>query len=102
QDFEAHTLEIYKNPSWPSNPLFYVCCPSQTDPSVAPPGCENVFILIPVAPNLADPEEMRKKYFEMVIQRLESLTGQSIRDHIIFSKSYGHQDFINDYHAFKG
>jgi phytoene desaturase len=102
QDFAIHTQEIYENPSWPTNPLFYVCCPSKSDTTVAPPGHENVFILIPVAPGLKDDEEAREKYFDMVMTRLEKLTGQTIRDHIVCSRSYAHRDFINDYNAFKG
>jgi phytoene desaturase len=102
QDFEKHAREIYENPEWPTNPLFYVSCPSVTDSSVAPEGCENIFILIPVAAGLSDREEIRKKYFDLVIHRLESLTGQTILEHIVYSKSYAHQDFISDYHAFKG
>jgi phytoene desaturase len=55
-----------------------------------------------VAPGLADSEAIREKYFAMVIKRLESLIGQNIRDHIVFKRSYAHNDFINDYNAFKG
>lgn len=102
QDFSLHTKEIYQNPSWPTNPLFYVCCPSKSDSTVAPEGHENVFILIPVAPGLTDDEEIRKKYFKLTVTRLESLIGQSIRESITFSKSYAHRDFITDYNAFKG
>ncbi|SHI02872.1 phytoene desaturase [Chryseolinea serpens] len=102
QDFSLHTKEIFEEPSWPTNPLFYVCCPSKSDPTVAPPGHENVFILIPVAPGLQDNEEIRKKYYDLTITRLEKLTGQPIRQSITFTKSYAHLDFITDYNAFKG
>jgi len=102
QDFKQHANEIYKNPQWPSAPQFYISCPSKTDPSVAPNGCENIFILIPVAPGLNDREETREKYFDIVLQRLENLVGQNIRQHIIFKRSYAHRDFIQDYNAFKG
>jgi phytoene desaturase len=34
EDIEVHTEEIYGNPSWPSKPLFYTCCPSKTDETV--------------------------------------------------------------------
>ncbi len=101
-DFIEHAKEIYENPAWPSNPLFYVCVPSITDPDVAPEGNENLFILIPVAPGLEDYEEVRERYFNMVLDRLETLTQQKIRNAIIYRKSYAHKDFINDYHAFKG
>ena len=30
-------------------PNFYLHCPSRTDPSAAPPGCESVMVLLPVA-----------------------------------------------------
>jgi phytoene desaturase len=36
------------------------------------------------------------------MSRLEKLTGQSIRDAVIFKRSYAHQDFKADYNAFKG
>jgi len=102
EDFEPHAREIYETPRWPTNPLFYVSAPSQTDTSVAPAGCENLFILIPVAPDLKDEDSIREKYYDLVMSRLEKLTRQNIRQHVIFKRSYAHQDFISDYNAFKG
>jgi phytoene desaturase len=102
EDFGLHAHEIYTDPKWPSKPLFYVSVPSITDASVAPDGCENVFILIPAAPDLEDTDEVREKYFNIVIDRLEKLTGQKIRESIIYKRSFAHRDFKSDYHAFKG
>lgn len=102
EDFDQHAVEIYDEPQWPSKPLFYVCAPSLTDKSVAPEACENLFILMPVAHNLEDKEEVREKYYHLIMDRLEKLTNQEIRSHVIYKKSYAHTDFINDYHAFKG
>lgn len=102
QDFKQHAKEIYEHPQWPTSPQFYVSSPSQTDPTVAPEGCENIFFLIPVAPGLVDTEETREKYFNLVVNRFEQMMGQSIRDHIVYKRSYAHQDFISDYNAFKG
>jgi phytoene desaturase len=97
-----HADAIYKNPRWPEKPLFYLSAASKTDPSVAPEGKENLVILIPLAPDLEDGEEIREKYFHMVMDRLEKLTGQEIRSHIIYKRSYAHSDFKSDYNAFKG
>jgi phytoene desaturase len=102
QDFKQHAREIYDTPQWPSSPQFYVSCPSKSDPSVAPPGQENLFILIPVAPGLEDTDAIREKYFDLIINRFEKITGTNIREHIIFKKSYAHRDFVTDYNAFKG
>ncbi|WP_019947845.1 phytoene desaturase family protein [Hymenobacter aerophilus] len=102
EDFGLHAEEIYENPKWPTRPLFYVSAPSQTDPSVAPEGSENLFLLIPVAPDLPDPEETREHYYNLIMERLERHCGTSIRDAVVYKRSYAHQDFINDYHSYKG
>ncbi|UKT64072.1 phytoene desaturase family protein [Pedobacter mucosus] len=102
EDFDEHAKEIYTNPRWPAKPLFYACCPSITDPSVAPEGCENLFFLIPIAPDLKDSETEREKYFDLIVKRFKNLTGNNIIDHILFKRSYAMNDFIEDYNAFKG
>lgn len=101
-DFSKHAKEIYESPQWPSNPLFYVSAPSKTDSEIIPEGCENLFILIPVAPDLEDTEEIREKYFQVVMERLEKITGETIKEHIVYKRGYAHKDFKSDYHAFKG
>lgn len=102
EDFNQHAIDIYDHPAWPEKPLFYVSVPSLTDDTLAPEGFENLFILIPLAPGLDDNDEKRAFYFDLVMNRLEKLTGQDINKHIIFKRSYAHRDFITDYHAFKG
>jgi phytoene desaturase len=102
EDFEQHAREIYSDMQWPQRPLFYVCCPSKTDATVAPENCENLFFLMPVAPGLDDDEATREKYFELMINRFEAVTGENIRDAIILKRSYALNDFKTDYHAFKG
>jgi phytoene desaturase len=102
EDFEQHAIEIYKTKKWPGKPLFYVCCPSKTDPSVAPEGSENLFILMPIAIDLDDPEEIREKYYNMLINRLEKFTKTNISAHVVYKKSYSVSDFVVDYNAYKG
>ena len=94
--------EIYDTKEWPSNPLFYVCAPSKTDNSVAPEGYENLFILIPVAVDLKDEESTREHYFNLVIERMEHITGESIKEHVIYNRSYAHRDYKTDYNGYKG
>ncbi len=102
EDLFQHSKEIYKDPQWPSSPLFYVCCPSKTDESVAPDGHENLFILMPLAVGLMDNEPLREKYFDIMINRLEKHIGDELRPAIDFKKSYCINDFIADYHSYKG
>lgn len=102
-DLELHTEEIYKDKKWPTKPLFYVCCPSKTDPSVAPEHGENVFLLMPVAPGIEDSEEIRERYFMEMMLRLEKHTGASdLLLKIDYKRSYCVKDFQEDYNAYKG
>ncbi|OCX51097.1 phytoene dehydrogenase [Mucilaginibacter sp. PPCGB 2223] len=102
EDFEQHAADIYADPKWPGKPLFYVCCPSKTDTTVAPAGCENLFFLMPIAPGLTDDEQTREKYFGVMMDRFEKVTGQNIRENIIVKRSYALNDFQSDYHSYKG
>jgi phytoene desaturase len=101
-DFNLHSKEIYKEPKWPSEPLFYANFTSITNEHTAPLGCENGFILIPLAPGLKDTEELREKYFNIVIERIESITEQKIKNNIIYKKSFCVSDFIEEYNSYKG
>ena len=101
-DFDAHARSIYDTPEWPKDPLFYGNFPSITDSSMAPEGKEACFLLIPIGPGIEDTEEMRDKYFNMVIDRLEHLTKQSIKDAILFKESFCVNDFVSEYNSYKG
>lgn len=100
---EQHTHEIYTDKKWPTKPLFYMCCPSKTDDSVAPIGHENLFLLMPLATGIKDDENLREKYFNDMITRIEEKFGLSnIKANIDYKKSYCIDDFTNDYGAYKG
>ena len=101
-DFEKHAREIYDEPEWPDEPLFYANFPSISDDSMAPEGKEAGFFLIPLAPGVYDSPEQREQYFEIIINRLEELTGQSVKKNIIFKESFCVNDFVEEYNSYKG
>jgi len=101
--FEKHGNEIYRQPQWPSEPLFYVSIPSATDKEAAPDGCESIVFLIPVAAGLEDDtDELRENYFSMIVKRMEKHTGESILDAVTYKKTYSVSDFVSDYNSFRG
>jgi phytoene desaturase len=100
--FDAHASEIYEHPRWPTEPLIYVCMPSATDSTVAPPGHENVFVLMPIATGLTDTPEVRERYFRHCMARLEERCGVPLQRHLVLKHSYCINDFQNDYNAFRG
>ncbi len=103
KDFAAFGEDIYENPKWPEEPLFYACAPSVTDSTVAPEGCENIFLLMPVAPDLEGNDEIYDRYLDMMLQRLSDYTGEklSTKD-LLYKRSFAHKEFKDRYHAYKG
>lgn len=102
-ELDNHIDCIYENKKWPAKPLFYTCCPSKTDPKVAPEGCENLFLLLPLAPGIHDEESIREKYLMEMLERIEKHTGDAdLISRIEYKRSYCVSDFISDYNAYEG
>lgn len=101
-DFDQHARDIYDEPKWPAEPLFYANFPSITDQSAAPEGMESGFFLIPLAPGIEDTPALREKYFDKIIDRFETLTSQKVKNNIIFKESFCKNDFVSDYNSYKG
>ena len=101
-DFDLHAKSIYDSKTWPEKPLFYASFPSITDYSFAPKGKEAATFLIPLAPGIIDTPEIRERYFNIIIERLEKLTEQSVKENILFKESFCVNDFIKDYNSYKG
>ncbi len=101
-DWNAHFDTIFKQPAWPEDPCFYVSCITKTDPDMAPPGRENVFVLVPVAAGLDDTDAVRAAYAEKVVRHVERITGEEIAPHIEVQRIFSQRDFAGDYHAWKG
>lgn len=95
----------------PSPASTYVCKPSATDPSVAPDGHENLFILVPVP---ADPRIGRggsdgsgdrevEKAADAAIAQMASWAGiPDLADRIVVRRTIGPGDFAADLSAWKG
>ncbi|SDS13695.1 phytoene desaturase family protein [Christiangramia echinicola] len=101
-NFEAHAKDIYDAPKWPEDPLFYASFPSVTDDTCAPDGKEAGIFLIPLAPDLEDTPELRERYFNIILDRFERITGQEIKNNIIFKESFCVNDFKEEYNSYKG
>lgn len=101
-DWGRHFEQIFEKPSWPDKPSYYVCVPSKTDRSVAPVGCENLFILVPVAAGLEDSEALKRRYVDKIIDHLEGMIGEKLRDAVVVRKVFSVSDFSRFFNAYKG
>ena len=101
-DFYQHAKDIYDEPQWPAEPLFYANFPSLTDATAAPEGMESAFFLVPLAPGIEDTEALRAEYFDKIIDRFEVLTQQSVKNNVIFKHSFCKNDFVEEYNSYKG
>lgn len=101
-DFEEHAKTIYDTKEWPNKPLFYASFPSKTDATSAPNGKEAAIFLVPIAPDIEDTKELREHYFNQIIERVEKLTDQKLKEDILFKESYCVDNFKDDYNSYKG
>lgn len=104
QDWPQNFAEIFDNPiPLPTDPSLYVCAPSVTDPSVAPKGMENLFVLVPSAAGFEIPEEELEAYAKKVIETMETTMAiPFLKDRIKFQRIYSAADFTADYFSYQG
>lgn len=102
-DWERSFGELFETPRLPTEMSLYVCCPSRTDPGVAPPGCENLFALQPIPAGTVLSASDRAAMEERVLDALESRFGvEDLRARIRVKRIYTVDDFAEDYNAFRG
>ncbi len=97
--------------SIPSPASLYVCRPSATDPSVAPAGHENVFVLVPIPADVgiggggvdrggdARVEELADA---VIAQITEWAHIPDLAERIVLRRTYGPRDFASDLNAWRG
>ena len=103
KDWKHNFAEIFDKPQWPSDPSLYVCNPSKTDPSVAPDGHENLFVLVPIAPGLTYTTKELKKYADKILKTMETeMNMPDLRDNIVFQRLFSVKDFADRYNSLQG
>ncbi len=102
-DLERCCGEIFTRHRVPADPAYYICNPSKTDPSLAPAGGENIYVLVPVPSQ--DPArpidwgiEGPRLEAEM-LERLERFGLTDLRRHIVTRRRFTPDDFRDDFGA---
>jgi len=95
----------------PDPASIYVCAPSETDPSVSPPGTSNLFILVPLPADLSigkggidgagdyQVEQIADRAIDVLAERAGV---PDLRDRIRVRRTIGPRDFADDLNAWNG
>ncbi len=102
RDWKEHFGQLLDSAEWPERPAYYVCCPSKTDDTVAPAGCENLFFTVPIPAGAKDTPAMRIKFFNEIIRHFEKTIGIEIKYNIIYKKIFSVNDFKEELNSYKG
>lgn len=116
EDWDANFAHILDGPPRAPDPAsLYVCRPSATDPSVAPPGHENLFVLIPVPPDAPDGTGLGRggldgggdapveEAADRAIAQIAAWAGiEDLAGRITVRRTVGPGDFAEDLHSWRG
>ncbi|MEX0844580.1 MAG: phytoene desaturase family protein [Balneolaceae bacterium] len=104
ENYKKEFHEIFEQKIMPDDPTIYIANTSYTDPTHAPAGGSNLFILVnaPYLSNKYDWNEQEKKYGDKVIRELEKRGLNGLSSHIQFQKSITPKDFYVKYLSNKG
>lgn len=103
RDWTRNFAEIFDAPQWPTDPSLYVCAPSVTDPTVAPEGHENLFVLVPTASGLEASESERQAYAQKTLETVEKEMGiPDLRERICYQRIFWGADFAQRYNNHRG
>jgi 1-hydroxy-2-isopentenylcarotenoid 3,4-desaturase len=111
-DWTANFAAIFEEPTRiPTIPSLYVCKPSGVDPSVAPEGSENLFVLVPIPADTGlggggvdgDGAAVLEALADRVVTQIADWAGiPDLADRIVVRRTIGPADFADDYNAWKG
>jgi phytoene desaturase len=99
ENFEA----IFRDRRLPDDPSFYAVVPSRTEPGMAPPGMEGLFVLVPV-PHLGGEVDWEREgagFKERVYEHLRGRCGIE-RGWVVFERERTPLDWRADYNLEEG
>jgi len=105
RDPEEEFHAIYEDGEPAPDPTCYVCAPASTEPGVAPPGGEALYILVHT-PYLRDHHrwsEMLPGYRQVILDKMKRTAGlHDIEDRIVSESFLTPQDIHERYHVLNG
>jgi phytoene desaturase len=104
-NWDKHFQQVFDRsaaPAWSAEPLFYLCVPSRTDPSVAPKGMENLFLVAPMAPGVRPTPQQQQATAQKLLERVAAAAGESFAEAIVTQRVFGPEYFSTTFNAYQG
>ncbi len=102
EDREKGNKEIFSTKTYPTDPSYYICCPSKTDPNVAPEWGENLFFLVPFPSRIQMDDNAKQAYRDKIIADAQQVLWQQLEWHIVHEEIFWPDEFNKRYHAYGG
>jgi phytoene desaturase len=105
EDYRSDLRAMFETLSVPADPCLYVCATTRTDPSQAPAGCENLFVLCSAPPLTAklDWAIEGRRYREQVVRTLEERFGlEGLSRRIVVERTITPRELQSLYNANAG
>lgn len=103
RNWDEHFSTIFDSPRWPNDPSVYVCAPSRTDPTVAPSGHENLFVLIPIASGFERPVGEQEEFEDRILAHIATrMNIPDLQNRIVVRQRFSVQDFRTRYFSVRG
>jgi diapolycopene oxygenase len=104
-DQKKHFASVFEKKRIPEDPTLYVVAASRTDPTIAPQGCELIKILphIPyIDPENPVPESEYKALRGRILEKMERMGLEGLRNHIIHEHMLTPYDIRKMYYSNRG
>ena len=101
EDWNENFQQIFHKKQPPEDPSLYICCPSKTDPTTAPEGHENLFVLVPFPPDVYLSDAEKEAYTDKLLTLIEEQIWEKFRERIVEKSLFTAEDFSSRYHAYK-
>jgi phytoene desaturase len=104
-DYSREFAEIHQRKNQPNDPTIYISISARSDPSHAPDGHDNYFVLVNVPAR--DPlrpwtEEEIRQYRDLIVARLESFGLEDLSGRIVTERAFTPTDFATRDLAYHG
>lgn len=102
-DWKRNFDSIFTDKDLPHPASIYICKPSATDPSVAPKGNENIFVLVPLPAGINTTAKQIDKVADLYLDQIEKHMGvNNLRSRLVVKQLFGPHDFESKYNAWQG